>query len=251
MICARSRQPFLLFRGLVAFGLVAALMAGCGSGSTGSSTKALVGSPEGSSPSVVPVDTIGPSSAPIPSDQPISGAIPPGREIAEGGGGPVQYTFREEWRRTLAEAQKWRSGAYLINAVGNQVNDEGVPSWWMMVFIDRADADAVLRVEIDPWGKITRTEEVTGDGVTSFVNQYTKRIPYAIIDSDQAVTVGKAALGERYNLLKTKDPELVIGTSVLTGGAIDWTYMLFYTSTAAYVSAQLDALTGEVLPPPG
>ncbi|HEY5276701.1 MAG TPA: hypothetical protein VIK38_09265 [Coriobacteriia bacterium] len=55
---------------------------------------------------------------------------PPGREISEGGGGPVQYTFREEWRRALAQAQKWRSGAYLVKAVGQQVNDEGVPSYW-------------------------------------------------------------------------------------------------------------------------
>ncbi|MEI8333916.1 MAG: hypothetical protein WCH74_08700 [Chloroflexota bacterium] len=52
------------------------------------------------------------SDAPATSGGSVADGIPPGREIAEGGGGPVQSTFREEWRGALAEAQKWRSGAY-------------------------------------------------------------------------------------------------------------------------------------------
>ena len=82
--------------------------------------------------------------------------IPPGRAISEGGGGPAQYTFREEWRRALAQAQKWRSGAYLIAAAGEMINDEGVPSRWSLDFIDKADADAVFKVEVDPWARSPR-----------------------------------------------------------------------------------------------
>lgn len=72
-------------------------------------------------------------------------------------------------------------------------------------------------VEIDPWGNVTQTREVTGDGVSSFVGQYAKPIPYEVIDSDAAVPY--------------------------------WVYTLFDESTADYVSAQIDALTSEVTPP--
>ncbi len=220
---------------------VAALVCGCaGPGPTGSQTP--------SPPSLKPAGTLEPSIAPATSGQPLSGDIPPGHEIAEGGGGPAQYTFREEWRRALAAAQGWRSGAYLIHATGEQVNDEGVAEWWMMTFTDRPDSDAVLRVEIDPWGGITKSEEFTGDDTASFVDEYTARIPFAVIDSDQAVAAGRAALAERYNLLKTKDPRLAIGT--LNNGVADWGFMLFYSPSAEYVTAHLDALSGEALPPP-
>lgn len=220
---------------LAALGLVAILAMGCGS----------------SGPTNAPPDGPGAATAapatPAASDgQAVNQEIPPGREIAEGGGGPVQYTFREEWRRALAEAQKWRSGAYLVKAVGQDVNDEGVPSYWAFAFIDKADADAVLSVEIDPWGKVTETEEVTGEGVISFVDQYTVRIPYDVIDSDEVVTIGKAALAARYDPLKTKDPLIALSANKITGGALHWTYMLFYRSTAEYVSALIDPITREV-----
>jgi len=223
---------------LAALCLVGVLAAGCGA----------------SGPSNAPTGSPGATTAapatPVASDgQAPSQDIPPGREIADGSGGPVQYTFREEWRRALAEAQKWRSGAYLVKAVGNMVNDEGVPSYWAFAFIDKAEADAVLRVEIDAWGKVTKTEEVTGEGVISFVDQYTRRIPYDVIDSDEVVTIGKAALAALYNLAKTKDPLIALGSNEITGGALHWTYMLFYESTAEYVSALIDPLTGDVIPP--
>jgi len=183
---------------------------------------------------------------PTTTDQAAAGDIPAGRGIAEGGGGPLSYTFREEWRRALAAAQNWRSGAYLISASGDFVNDDGVPSQWTVAFIDKADADAVLVGEIDPWGKVTATREVTGDGVSSFVGQYTKRMPYAIMDSDTAVGLGKTALASRYDLAKTKDPRIGLNFSLVDGSGPFWTYTLFDESTATYVSVQIDALTGEV-----
>jgi hypothetical protein len=107
----------------------------------------------------------------------------------------------------------------------------------------------VLLVDIDPWGKVTQTREVTGSGVTSFVDQYTKRIPYNIIDSDTATNLGKAALASQYPLAKTNDPSLTLNFSRVDGSGPYWTYMLFYESTAEYVSAQINALTGVVTPP--
>lgn len=235
MMRARFGRTFSALRVLAALGLVAVLALGCGSSGP---TKA---------PTSGPGATTAAPATPVASDGQAPGQeIPPGREIAEGGGGPLQYTFREEWRRALAEAQKWRSGAYLVKAVGNMVNDEGVPSYWAFAFIDKAEADAVFRVEIDPWGKVTEVEEVTGEGVISFVDQYTKRIPYDVIDSDEVVRIGKAALAARYDPLKTRDPLIALSSNAITGGALHWTYMLFYESTAEYVSALIDPRTGEV-----
>jgi len=48
---------------------------------------------------------------PTTSDQAAAGDIPAGRGIAEGGGGPLSYTFREEWRKARPAAQNRRSGA--------------------------------------------------------------------------------------------------------------------------------------------
>jgi hypothetical protein len=226
----------------LAFAFAVLALAGCGGG--GNASPGAVDKGSGA-----PVATTPPGATNQPATgQPQSREIPPGREISVGGA-PVQYTFREEWRRALAEAQRWRNGAYLVKAVGQDVNDDGVPSYWALAFIDKAEADAVFRVEIDPWGKITETEEVTGEGVISFVDQYTKRIPFDVIDSDEAVTIGKAALAALYNPARTRDPLIALGASKLTGGAVYWTYILFYESTAEYVSAQIDPLTGEVIPP--
>lgn len=171
--------------------------------------------------------------------------VPAGREIAEGGGGPKAYTFREEWRRALAQARKWRSGAYLITASGDMVNDDGVPSNWNMLFIDREDPDTVLMLDVDPWGKVTSERKVTGDDVRSFVGEYTKPIPYDIIDSDQAVAAGKELLASKYAPDKTRDPRMGLNFSVIDGSGPWWTYTLFHTSSAEYVTARIDALTGE------
>ena len=235
-LSGRTGRALRAFRDLATLGLVLVFAVGCGSSGT---TAAPTGGPGAAT--AAPTTPVASS----PADPGLNEAIPPGREISEGGA-PAQYTFREEWRKALAEAQKWRSGAYLVKAVGQDVNDEGVPSYWAFAFIDKADADAVLRVEIDPWGKVTETEEVTGEGVISFVDQYTVRIPYEVIDSDEVVTIGKAALAALYSLAKTKDPLIALGANGITGGALHWTYMLFYESTAEYVSALIDPLTREV-----
>jgi hypothetical protein len=174
--------------------------------------------------------------------------IPPGRAIPEGGGGPNSYTFREEWRRARTAAQTWRAGAQLISATGQYVNDDGQPNSWFVVFLDPSKPDAVLTIDIDPWGAVTDREEVGGSGLISFVNQYTKAIPYSIIDSDQAVQIGKADLATRYNLAKTKEPSLSLNFSRTDGSGPYWTYMVFYNSTAEYVSSRINALTGEVMP---
>ena len=176
----------------------------------------------------------------------MTGDIPAGRSIAEGGGGPLSYTFREEWRRALAEARSWRSGAYLISAAGSFVNDDGVPSEWTFAFIDLPVPNEVLVIEIDPWGKITASHKVSGGGMTSFVGQYTNRIPFEVIDSDTAVGLGKTALAARYNLAKTKDPRIGLNFSLTDGSGPYWTYTLFYQSTAEYVTAQIHALTSAV-----
>jgi hypothetical protein len=236
--------------GVLALVLAALALAGCGTGgasqsqvsqhsdtAAGTAAQSTAAQRTGT-PAATAVPTLGGSTA--------TDDIPPGRQIAEGGGGPLTYTFREEWRKARSEAQKWRDEAYLIAAVGDFVNDDGVPSSWSLNFIDRAAADAVLVVEIDPWGKVTGTREVTGDEVTSFVSQYTNRIPYSIIDSDHAVGLGKAALASRYDLDKTKDPRIGLNYSSLDGSGPYWVYTIFYESNAEYVSAQVDALTGDV-----
>jgi hypothetical protein len=224
---------------VVGFAIAALTLVGCGSAVSTATGPVGQGTP-----------LIG-SSAPttVTTGQTLADDIPPGRGIAEGGGGPLSYTFREEWRKARAEAQKWRSGAYLIIATGQYVNDDGEPNSWALKFIDKAAADAVLLVDIDPWGAVTQTREVSGSDVSSFVGPYTKRIPYSIIDSDTAVTLGKASLAAQYPLDKTKEPSLALNFSEVDGSGPYWTYMLFYESTAEYVSAQIDALTGAVTPP--
>jgi hypothetical protein len=99
------------------------------------------------------------------------------------------------------------SGADLITATGDYVNDDGLPNSWSLKFIDSPDAGAVLLVDIDPWGKVTQTRQVTGDGVISFVDHYTRQIPYAIIDSDTAVGLGKAALAPQVRSRQDERPE--------------------------------------------
>ena len=230
-----------IWAGVLALAFATVALAGC-------ANSAATGSAASQGPAATKAGAPVGTAAPSATDQTLNDDIPPGRGIAEGGGGPLSYTFREEWRRARAEAQKWRGGAYLITATGDYVNDDGLPNSWSLKFIDSPDADAVLLVDIDPWGKVSQTREVTGGGVSSFVDQYTKQIPYDIIDSDTAVGLGKTALASQYPLAKTNDPSLSLNFSRLDGSGPYWTYMLFYESTAEYVSAQIDALTGAVTP---
>lgn len=174
--------------------------------------------------------------------------IPPGREIAEGGGGPLTYTFREAWRRALPEARRWREGAYLIAVVGNYINSDGVPSDWRFTFVDSDAPDAGLFVYMDSWGTVTETEEITGDALESNVSPYDSAIPTDVIDTDQVVSIATELLGSRYDLNDTKDPRVALGFSPRDGSGPYWAYTVFYTSTAEYVSTRLDARTGAEAP---
>ena len=235
----RPRRP----RGfsIAALALFALVVAGCASpGATwpgGTGSPATTGTAQPTTTGSLAPGSAGPSAL---------GDIPAGRGIAEGGGGPLSYTFREEWRRARVEAWKWRSGAYLVMASGQYVNDDGVPSSWNIYFLAGSAADALLVVEIDPWGKVTATKEATGAEIASRLGDSRTRIVYSIIDSDTAVQLGKAALGNSYNLAKTKDPSLSLNSGAVGGGGPFWTYTLFYNSTATYVSARINALTSEV-----
>lgn len=209
----------------------ALLAAGCGSStSVGSSIPFPTPKPTatpgvGSSVSATATPA-GPTS--VASGSPtLSSDIPPGHSFAEGGGGPLSYTFREEWRRARAAAWAWRSGAYLVEASGNYVNDQGEPNSWALNFISSANPDAAFRVEIDPWGKVTATHVVTGDAVSSLIGPYSKAIPYSIIDSDTAVGIGKTALAASFNLANTNTPSLGLRFSELDGSGPYWTYSLF------------------------
>jgi hypothetical protein len=198
----------------------------------------------------------GQGSLPIGSREPATPAtgqspgndIPPGRSIAEGGGGPLNYTFREEWRRARTEALRWRSGAYLVTATGDFVNDDGIPSSWALVFVDKVPADAVYLVDIDPWGAITTARQVSGEGVSSFVGAHTARIPYSVIDSDKAVGFGRAGLSAQLGSAVTKDPRLALGFDEVDGSGPFWTYTLFDEWTGDYASVKIDALTGALIP---
>lgn len=228
--CARIRA--------LCFAVMLIAVGGCTSGGT---------SPNATSPAQSSAQSPAQSSAGTgTASQTATDDIPAGRSIAEGGGGPLTYTFREEWRRARDEARKWRPGAYLITAAGEFVNDDGVPSHWSLYFIDKVDADAVLIVEIDPWGKVSSKRELTGSDVSSFVGKTTKKIPYGIIDSDKAVELGKAALAAKFDLARTKDPRLGLNFSLLDGSGPYWNYTLFNNPTATYVTAHVDALTGAV-----
>lgn len=231
-------------RRVCAVALAILVVAGC-SGSASSPT--VSGPGPSSAPTAAPGS--GAAGSPTPAASAAAdGSIPPGREISEGGGGPKQYTFREIWRRALALVQaSWRPQAYLLTATGNQVNDEGVPDYWSLLFADPA-ADAVLLLDIDGYARETERHEVTGEGLSSFLGTGARKVPYAVIDSDQAAAVGKADLTLRYNLAKTKDPRLALGYSAKDESGPWWTYSLFFTSTAEYVVSTIDALTGTVNP---
>ena len=231
-----------LGRKLLLFGL-ALLMVGCGSTTT--SPQTLPGAGQASLSTTASKTTI-----PTVVGSLDANVIPPGRSFAEGGGGPLTYTFREEWRRALAQAQAWDASAYLVDASGNFVNNDGVPSSWAFNFVGQSGIK-VLRLEIDPWGKITASHEVSGEAAQSLIGVNAKPIPYQIIDSDQAVTIGESTMAARYDLLKTRDPSLGLRYSEADGSGPYWTYTLFYQPAASYVSTRIEALTGKIKDLPG
>jgi hypothetical protein len=248
---AARGEPHLPVRRLSRAGLVLAagllVLVGC---SSATSSSAGATPPGGASP--IATTTAAPSgtapSAPAQSQAATTAdVIPPGRKVADGSGGPPTYTFREEWRKALVTAQAWRGSAFLISAAGDMVNDDGIPSHWTCIFLDAPKAQTILIVEIDPWGVIGPTREITGDDASSFVDASALRIPYAVIDSDTAVATGKTAVAAQLDLATTKEPRIALGFSITDGTGPFWTYSVFRKTTAEYVAARLDALTGAVI----
>lgn len=254
MVTARWWPAFL---GLLALIVGSGLVAACSSSNDWSGEGMATSQATSSGGTSAPAEAGTAPSAPADggtaaASAPVSPAdIPPGREIAEGGGGPVQYTFREDWRRALTEAQAWRPGAYLYAAVGRYVNDEGVPSEWRMSFVSGpvAGVDAVLVVTVDPWGTVTATEELT-ESLQSHVSEFDRPVPVEVVDSDEAVTLARAAVEASYDLADVQDPYTSLGYSELDGSGPFWRYGFFHPPTAEYYSVQLDALTGAVMPEP-
>jgi len=160
-------------------------------------------------------------------------SIPDGRKIL--GDGNPEYTFLSLWKRAVPTALQWKGDAYLASASGSFVNDDGVPSEWMMVFRTRAAGSPDLRVWIDPWGKVTRTEKTPADDTYG-----TRAVMPGIVDSDAAVTVGRSALKNK-GVTTTKDPRLGLGFKGDVGPF--WYYVVL--SNGNYVTATIDALTGK------
>lgn len=212
-----------------------ALVAGCASPGVGDGSKVGGGSGSGAA-----VESTAPGGG-TPVDGPVvivPESIPDGRTVSDGGN--PEYTFRSLWKKALSTALKWKSDAYLVSAAGSFVNGDGVPSEWMMVFRTRAAGAKDLRLWIDPWGSVTRTEETAADDTFG-----TRAVMPDIIDSDEAVTSGLSGLAGQGAPAKTKDPRLGLGFK--EGAGPFWYYIVFDTSSGNYVTVTIDALTGSVV----
>jgi uncharacterized membrane protein YkoI len=108
----------------------------------------------------------------------------------------------------------------------------------MMVFRTR-DGTRDLRLRIDPWGKVTGTQESAPDPTNG-----TQAVPPSIIDSDEAVARALPALAEKVNPDTTKDPRLGLG---FEEGAGPWWYYIVLTPGGDHVTVTLDAGTGDVV----
>jgi len=171
-------------------------------------------------------------------------SIPPGRSFSEGGGGPKSYTFREEWRRASVVARQWREGAYLVTASGQNVNVDGVPSSWTMMFVDAIPTDEILFVEIDPWGAVTKKRTVKTAEVTDQLQPGDDRIPFGILDSDAAVTNGKDALSTA-NLPVSGNARLTL-SYFRDGSGPFWSYIVEGPSPSGTI-VRVNANTGEAV----
>lgn len=165
-------------------------------------------------------------------------SIPDGRAIASDGN--PEYTFRSLWKKALVEALEWNEAAVLVSASGSFVNDEGVPSDWMMVFATR-EGEADYRIRIDPWGNISSAIESPKD--ESF-GAYT--IPTDIIDSDEAVTAGIAAVRKELGAGDVRDPRLGLGFKP-DGAGPYWYYTVLDPGSGDYRTAVIEALTGKAV----
>lgn len=168
--------------------------------------------------------------------------IPAGQAFAEGGG-YTAYTFREVWRKALAVARAWRSGAYLVYASGTYVDERGVPTMWQLRFVDAIPTDQILTIDIDPWGTVAAKTPVNTAQVTDLLQPGDAKIPFGIMDSDSAVKLGRSVMSTAHNLDLSNNPALLLSFSRDHTGPY-WTYSVDGPS-GSRVSAQVDALTGE------
>jgi hypothetical protein len=169
-------------------------------------------------------------------------SIPVGRSFSEGGGGPLSYTFRGEWKRASEEARRWRPGAFLVTASGRDVNSDGVPSSWTMMFVDAIPTDEILFVTVDPWGKVTKKHAVKTAEMTDQLQPGDDQIPFGIMDSDAAVAKARAALAA--SGVSGEGATQLMLAFFRDGTGPYWTYMLERPGSP-FTSARIDALTGE------
>jgi len=210
-----------------------ALVAGCASPGAGDGSKVGAGSGSGAA-----VGSTAPGGG-TPVDGPVvivPESIPDGRTVSDGGN--PEYTFRSLWKKALSTALEWKPDAYLVSAAGSFVNNDGVPSEWMMVFRTR-DGSKDLRVRIDPWGKVTGNQESAPDPTNGTV-----AVPSSIIDSDEAVAKALPALTDKVSPEQAKDPRLGLGFEEAAG---PFWYYIVLTPAADYVTVTLDAVTGDVV----
>ena len=213
------------WRAAAAMGVCAvalAMVAGCAAPGSGGGSKATGGSGGGT-----PVD--GPVVI-------VPESIPDGRTIQDGGN--PEYTFRTLWKKALSTALEWKPDAYLVSAAGSFVNGDGVPSEWMMVFRTR-DGGKDLRLRIDPWGKVSSTQESAPDPTNG-----AQAVPPSIIDSDEAVAKALPALADKVGPDTAKDPRLGLGFKEAAG---PFWYYIVLAPGGDYVTVTLDAVTGEVV----
>jgi hypothetical protein len=230
----RGRRGALGLLAVVLAGTLA-LAAGCGGSTSGA----------GSGPAA-PGSQAATTTAPGTGGQPAGDgpvvvtpdSIPDGRTIS--GEGNPEYTFLSLWKMALVDAFKWKPDAYLASASGDFVNNDGVPSEWMMVFRTREAGGKDFRIRIDPWGKITQSEETAPDDTLG-----TRAVMPTIIDSDEAVAKALPALSAKVSPAQTKDPRLGLGFKSDAGPS--WRYIVLDATTGNYVTVTLDANTGAVV----
>jgi hypothetical protein len=226
----RRARVFWALAGVLALIALSGCSGGSGSGVAAGSKDATVNAPLG----------VG---APSTGVEGLYTQIPAGTAFAEGG--VTRYTFREEWRRALADAQKWNVDAYLVRATGDGVDASGVPAAWRLDFADAAVGQSVLSLTIDATGKVTASTETTGAAAKSVLGKRAARIPPNIMDSDRAAKFGRQALGLTA-ASTTTDPRLILAFDPLDGTGPDWTFSVLDPATGKRASARIDAITGAV-----
>lgn len=180
---------------------------------------------------------------------PTLGTIAEGKAMSAGGA-PPEYTFKTLWKKALRAAQKWHGDAYLVRAVGQYINNQGVPSYWFLTFLSPADHLYRLDMEIDPWGNVSK-ENIWKGGSQAELRQFRvvygdTPVPANIVDSDWVVEQAVPAASAQFPLNKTKDPAAVINWDKETNKSV-WSYIFLYRSTAQYCGVDLDAQTGKVI----